>query len=262
LREKMQGWLLSCACTVCLHFLRGFRMCIKSVGLFSGLMLVAVLAGCVTAAVATKPGAPINKVALVSFAVTNWGGIVSGAAGDAKAAELINHTLSDMVAYTENRLAGFIRVSKASGFVGSAAYRNLGVKNELDLLLPKEHGQPFALFSKDNEDVIAARLTPAVAKRLCADLQVDAVVVVYAEWAVTMGKTVKAQRAQARVVVTVWDSSGNPVFTKRAERMGSGILGVPYSPVVANEFTIGQWSSAYLKAFDEIAAQMKTALKP
>lgn len=237
----------------------------KLVGFFLGLTLVALTAGCVSVtdtAVATKPSGPITKVALVSFAVTNWGGIVSGAGGDAKAAELINHTLSDMVSYTENRLSGFMRVSKASGFVGSAAYRNLGVKNDLDLLLPKQNGQPFVLFSKDNEDVIAARLTPAVARKLCAELQVDAVVVVYSEWAVTMGKTVKAQRAMARVVVSVWDSNGNLVFANRAERTGTGVLGAPYSPVVANEYTIGQWSSAYFRGFDQIAVQMKTVLKP
>jgi hypothetical protein len=232
-------------------------------GLFVGFTLVALMAGCVTDSVATKkPNAPIAKVALVSFAVTNWGGIVSGTGGDAKAAELINRTLSEMVSYTENRLSGFIRISKASGFVGSTAYRNLGVKNELDLLLPKENGQPFVLFSKDNEDVIAARLSPAVARKLCAELQVDAVVVVYSEWAVTMGKTVKAQRAMARVVISVWDSNGDPVFITRAERTGTGVLGAPYSPVVANEYTIGQWSSAYIRAFDQITAQMKATLKP
>ncbi len=235
----------------------------KLVGFFLGLTLVALTAGCVTTAatVPSKPSGPIAKVALVSFAVTNWGGIVSGTAGDAKATELINRTLSEMVAYTENRLSGFMRVSKASGFVGSAAYRNLGVRNDLDLLLPKENGQPFVLFSKDNEDVIAAKLTPAVARKLCAELQVDAVVVVYSEWAVTMGKTVKAQRAMARVVVSVWDSNGNLVFTSRAERTGTGVLGAPYSPVVANEYTIGQWSSAYVRGFDQIAAQMKAVLK-
>jgi hypothetical protein len=233
-------------------------------GLFVGFTLVALTAGCVTVtdtAVTTKPSVPITKVALVSFAVTNWGGIVSGAGGDAKAAELINRTLSEMVSYTESRLAGFIRISKASGFVGSAAYRNLAVRNDLDLLLPKQNGQPFALFSKDNEDVIAAKLAPAVAKKLCTELQVDAVVVVYSEWAVTMGKTVKAQRAQAKVVVTVWDSNGDLVFTKLAERTGTGVLGAPYSPVVANEYTIGQWSSAYIRGFDQIVAQMKAALK-
>lgn len=234
----------------------------KSAGLLLGSILIVLTAGCVTADAVKKPIVPINKVALVSLSVTNWGGIVSGTGGDAKATELIDRTLSDMVAYAENRLSGYLRVSKASGFVGSAAYRNLGVRNDLDLLLPKQNGQPLALFSKDNEDVIAARLAPGVARKLCAELHVDAVVVVYSEWAVTMGKTVKAQRAQARVVVSVWDSNGNMVFTKRAERTGTGILGAPFSAVVANEFTVGQWNSAYVRAFDQIAAQMKAVLKP
>ena len=236
----------------------------KLAGFFAGIALATLMAGCATPAVTeiSTPTAPINKVAVVSIAVTNWGGIVSGTAGDARAAELINHTLSDMLSYTENRLSGFMRISRASGFVGSAAYRNLAVRNDLDLLFPKENGQTLALFSRDNEDVIAARISPSIARKLCAELQVDAVVVVYAEWAVTLGKTVKAQRAQARVAASVWDESGKLVFTKRIERTGTGILGAPYSPVLANESTLGQWSNAYIKAFDQIAAQMRTALKP
>ena len=234
----------------------------KSAGLILGLILAAVTTGCVTAAATKKPSAPINKVALVSLSVTNWGGMVSGTAGDAKATALINSMLSGLVTYTEGKLSSFMRVSKASTFIGSAAYRNLGVKNELDLLLPKVNGQPFAIFSKDNDDVIAAKLTPEVAKKLCADLQVDAVVVVYSEWAVAHGHVVPTQRALAKDVVSVWDRNGNLVFNKRIDEMGTGVLGGPYSPVVVNEGTIKQWSGAYVKAFDQIAVEMKATLKP
>ena len=151
----------------------------KSAGLFLGLAFVALLAGCVTAAPTKKPSAPINKVALVSFSVANWGDMVSGTAGNARAEVLINSTLAGLVTATENRLATFMHVARASGFISHAGYRSQGVKNELGLMLPKVNGVPFEVFSKNNDDVIAAKLTPEQARKLCAELQVDAAVVVY-----------------------------------------------------------------------------------
>ncbi len=234
----------------------------KSFDSFLGLILVALLAGCVTAAPTKKPSAPINKVAVVSFSVSNWRGMASGTAGDAKAAELINSTLGGLVTATENKLSGFMRVTRASSFIGNAGYRSLGVKNELGLMLPRVNGMSFALFSSNNDDVIAASLPPEVARKLCAELQVDAVVVVYSEWAAAMGHFVPTQRALAKDVVSVWDRKGNLVFNKRVDETGEGVLGGPYSPIVVNEGTIKQWSGAYIKAFDQIAQEMKTTLKP
>jgi hypothetical protein len=233
----------------------------KSFGLFLSIAFFALLAGCVTAAATKKPSAPINKVALVSLSVSNWHGMVSGTAGDAKAEELINSTLAGLVTSTESKLSGFFRVTKASGFIGNAGYRSHGVKNELGLMLPKVSGMSFPVFSKSNDDVIAANLTPEVAKKLCAELQVDAVVVVYSEWATAQGQFVPVSKALAKNVVTVWDRSGNLVFNQRVDEMGDAVIGGPYVTVV-NVGTIKQWSLAYNKSFDQIAQQMKTTLKP
>ena len=233
----------------------------KLVGLFVGFVLVALMAGCVTAAATKKPSAPINKVALVSLSVANWGNSVSGTAGD-KAEELINSTLAGLVTSTESRLASFMHVDKASGFIHSPSYRNVGVKNELGLMLPKVNGMPFAVFSKNNDDVIAAKLTPEQARKLCADLHVDAVVVVYSEWAWAQGHFVPTRRALAKDVVSVWDRSGNLVFNKRIDETGDGVIGGPFGPIVVNDGTIKQWAGAYNKAFEQIALEMKTTLKP
>src|SRR5512137_3004782 len=65
----------------------------KSAGLFAGLVLVALLAGCVTAAATKKPSVPINKIALATFTVRNWEGVVSGTAGNARGNELISNML-------------------------------------------------------------------------------------------------------------------------------------------------------------------------
>lgn len=238
-------------------------MCKKSIGLLLGLVLVALMAGCVTAATkkTSQPSVQINKIALATFTVRNWGDMVSGTAGNAKATALINSTLAGLLATTENKLSGVKRINKMSGFIGNAGYRSMNVKSEIDLLLPKVNGKPVVNFSKSESDVIAANLTPALAKKLCADLQVDAVVVVYSEWAVAQGHFVPTKRALAKDVVTVWDRGGNLVFSKRVDETGSGVLGGPYAPVVVNEGTIKQWGEAYLKALDPILAEMKTTLK-
>lgn len=233
----------------------------KLVGLFLGLVLVAILAGCVTAAPTVKPSAQINKVALVSLSVSNWRGMVSGTAGDAKAEELINSTLSGLVTSTESKLSGFMHVNKISSFIGNAGYRSMNVKSEVSLMMPKVNGTPVVNFSRSEADVIAANLTPEAARKLCAELHVDAVVVVYSEWAAAQGHFVPTRKALAKNVVTVWDRGGNLVFNKRIDEMGDAVIGGPYVTVV-NVGTIKQWSVAYNKSFDQIAQEMKTALKP
>lgn len=234
----------------------------KSAGLFLGLVLVALLAGCVTAAPPVKKAsAPINKMAMVSFSVRNWGDMVSGTAGNAKATELINSTLAGLLVTTENKLAGVKHLNRMSGFINNAGYRSMIVKGEIDLMLPKVNGTPVSNFSRSEGDVVAAKLTPEQARKLCATLQVDAVVVVYSEWAWAMGHFVPTKRALAKDVVTVWDRSGNQIFFKRVDETGAGVLGGPYGPIVVNEGTIKQWSGAYLKALDQIVAEMKTTLK-
>lgn len=234
----------------------------KSVGLLLAVVVSALLAGCVTAA-AKKPTAsvPIHKMALATFTVRNWGDMVSGTAGNAKATELINSTLAGLLVTTENKLSGVKPLTKMAGFVGNAGYRSMNVKSEIDLMLPRVHGIPVANFSRSEDDVVAANLTPEVAKKLCAELQVDAVVVVYSEWAWAVGHFVPTKRALAKDVVSVWDRNGNQVFSSRVDETGEGVLGGPYGPVVVNESTIKQWGGAYLKALDQIVAEMKTTLK-
>ncbi len=234
----------------------------KSVGLFLAVVVSALLAGCVTAA-AKKPTAsvPIHKMALATFTVRNWGDMVSGTAGNAKATELINSTLAGLLATTESKLSGVKPLTRMSGFVGNAGYRSLNVKSEIDLMLPRVNGTPVANFSRSEDDVVSANLTPEAAKKLCAELHVDAVVVVYSEWAWAVGHFVPTRRALAKDVVTVWDRNGNQVFSTRVDETGEGVLGGPYGPIIVNEGTIKQWGGAYLKALDQIVAEMKTSLK-
>jgi hypothetical protein len=231
-------------------------------GLALGFLFATLLAGCKSVEV-KKPSAPINKVALVSLSVTNWRGSATGTAGTVdRANKLIDSTLAELLVETEKKLSGFMQVTKASGFVANPAYRSLIVKNDLSAMVPKVQGTPMAVFTSDNSELIAAALKPDVAMKLCSNLKVDAVVVVYSEWSYAQGGFVPLRRALAKNVVSVWDRGGNLVFNKRVDETGSGVLGGPYSPIVVNEGTIKQWGGAYILGFNQIADEMKTTLKP
>lgn len=233
----------------------------RTTSLVLGLLLVTLLGGCKSVEV-KKPSAPINKVALVSLSVTNWRGSATGTAGTVdRANKLIDSTMAGLLAETEKKLSGFMQVSKASGFVANPTYRNLNIKNDLGAMVPKVNGTPMAVFTNDNGELIAAALKPDVAKKLCSNLKVDAVVVVYSEWSFAQGGFVPLRRALAKNVVSVWDRSGNLVFNKRVDETGTGVLGGPYSPIVVNEGTIKQWGGAYTLGFNQIADEMKTTLK-
>lgn len=227
--------------------------------LFAGMALAAVMtAGCVKKAEVKAPAAPIKSVALVSFSVSNWMGMLSGTSGsDAKAAQLIGSTLSDLLAQTEGKLSGVFQVSRLSGFAGSPAYRGLASKAQIDALTPKVGGQPLPFFVSDKDDLLKASLPADTAKKLCAALKVDAVVVVFSEWGASQGHFVPTKRALAKDIVAVYDRSGNQVFYKRVDETGSGVLGGPYAAIVANEGTIKQWADTYMKALAPIVEEMK-----
>jgi hypothetical protein len=232
----------------------------KSAGLLLGIIVSVLLAGCVTAAAVKKPSAPIRKMALVSLTVSNWMGMVSGTAGDAKAAELINSTFAGLLNSTEHKLAGVKPLNKLSGFIDNPTYRSFNVKSEVPLMFPKVGGTPVVNFSKTESDVITANLNPETAKKLCATLQVDAVVVIYSEWAAAQGHFVPMRRALAKNVVSVWDRNGNLIFNTRVDEMSEAVVGGPYVTVV-NVGTIRHWAEAYNKSLDQIVTQMKAALK-
>jgi hypothetical protein len=244
-------------CNILLTMGSFIKMRIRSFGFIPALIFFALLAGCVKSADVKKPAAPINHVALVSVSVANWRGMVTGTAGSSgHAAELIENNLAHLTAETESQLSSIMRVTRVAGFIRNSGYRNLGVKNSLEILVPKMNGVPLEVFAKDNDDLIAANLPPEVAKKLCADLKVDAVVVVYSEWAWSQGHFVPTRRALTKDVVSVWDKHGNLVFHKRVDTDGQGVLGGPYGPIVVNAGTIQQWGGAYLKGFEAIVTEM------
>ncbi len=225
--------------------------------LFLGSIVVLLVAGCVKSGVTKAPARPINKVAIASFAVANWRNSVTGSEGAEKAAQLINSTLTGLIDLTEARLAGVMHVTRVGSFVRNPSYHNLGVKSDLMILVPKVNGVAMPVFTNDQNEMIAATIKPEIARKLCASLKVDAVLVVYSEWALQQGMMVPTRKALAKDVITIWDRDGNLVFQKRVDSMGDRNVGVAFGPTKTNPETIKEWSIAYMKGFDAMLPEIK-----
>ncbi len=222
-----------------------------------GLIFVALIAGCVKNQT-TKPTAPINKVAVASFAVANWGGSVTGNGGtNEKTNEVINGAMSNLLYATEGQIGTIMHVTKIGSFIGSPSYRSMNVKNDLEILVPKVNGVPMPVFTNSNDEIIAGTLKPEVARKLCAELKVDAVVVVYTEWTTSVGRFVPTRKALAKNVITLWDRSGNLIFSKRVDQTGDAVIGTIGYSRGANEESIKQWVIAYKKGLVDIVNEMK-----
>jgi hypothetical protein len=228
---------------------------------FLGLLFLAILttqiAGCGSAS--KKPSAPIKKVAVVSITIS--AAHLMASIRTESVQKLLATTSDNLVRVTEAKLAGIMKVSKVAGFIDNPGYRNAGVKavaakGDLDFMTPKVNGKAMVMFSKEDDDVVDGVLTPEVAKKLCAELKVDGVILIYSEWSGSMGHFVPLMKADTANIVTMWDKRGEQVFNKRVDVGGENTLGA-VGAMVVNAGTIKEWSTAYGKSLDEIFQEMK-----
>lgn len=233
----------------------------RLLGLLLCSAVVVYLAGCVKSAEIKKPSAPLRSVAVISIAV-NATRAIEWSVRNQSVQELVDGTLAGMIKETEKKLAGIVHVSKISGFVDDPVYRNAGVKStalkkDEAYITPHVSGKHMVLFSDKDDDVENGELKPEVARKLCAELKVDAVVLIYSEWTRKVGHFVPLTKGNVENVVTVWDRRGERVFKKSAEVMGENTIGA-MGLMAVNSDTIKEWSMAYGKSLDEIFTELKT----
>lgn len=206
-----------------------------------------------------KPSAPIKKVAVVSLTID--AAHLRASVRDDSIQNLLATTSDNLVRVTETKLAGIMKVSRIAEFIDKPGYRNAGVKavavkGDTDFMNPKVNGKSMVMFSKDDDDVVDGVLTHETAKKLCAELNVDGVVLIYSEWSGTMGHFVPLMKADTANIVTMWDKRGELVFNKRVDIAGENTLG-GVGVMTVNAGTIKEWSTAYGKSLDEIFREMK-----
>jgi len=216
------------------------------------LAVILVFTGCGGGGNVSTLPAQINRVALVSLSVSDWGGSVKfGSVGSEGTERLIYSGLAEMVDYTEQKLAGKWQVKKVSSFIGQPGYRNLGVERTLTAYLPKIGGRDMPIFTQVSRELKSGTITPDLAKKLCSALDVDAVALVFSEWTAKTGGIVPTTKAVSKNIITLWDSNGRKILNKRVDMMGTRTIGA-YGVKAMNQETVLEWTDSFKRSLDRI----------
>lgn len=220
------------------------------------------IGGCVKPSL--KAQKEVRKVAVVSFALNDWGDNSAVRVGGDSASggfgnsfktqrEAIQRATDQLLPKTEARLAEQWQVKKASSFVASNSYRSLTVAKTLDAYVPEVAGTPLGVFKQNSMALKKARLEADTAKALCKSLGVDAVFVIFSEWTTTTGSQVPITRPFSKNVISVWDKNGQEIFVRRVDQMGKVVIGGAGAKVsIAIPKVIEDFKDSYLKALDTI----------
>ena len=198
-----------------------------------------------------------TKVAVVTLTVNNYGGALQWGRGD----QLIATTMGEMLEIAETALARHWTVKPATEFVADESYRALSighVKSGLFAPTVNEHEMPS--FTEKRKDVIKGILEKSTAQELVRVLEVDAVVLVYSEWAVATGAWVPTSKPLAKNCVSLYDGSGKQLFYGRLDVMGRRTLGA-LGNVRLNSDTIHHWSAAFASGMNDILEKYGKKLK-
>lgn len=193
----------------------------------------------------------IKKVAVVSLAVSDWGGSVKGGGIGGDMNKTLQNATNKMLKDTESRLSKDFKVVKASSFLGKKAYKKQTEKLLLTAYVPEVKGKRLGVFTKDSRSLKRGELSPEKAKALCKTLGVDAVCLVFSEWTVKTGGFVPLTKAVSKNIVSLWDANGQKVFTRRVDKMGSKVIGGMGIKAVTKD-TVNEWTGTYNVALDTI----------
>jgi len=203
------------------------------------------------AAKSVKTLPQVKKVAVVSLSVSDWGGSVkAGGIGDSMH-QTMQKATDGLLTYTEKELAKQFTVTKASSFIGSKGYKGQTEKLTLTAYVPSVGGKPLGVFTSESRSLKRGDLTPAKAMALCKSLGVDGIFLIFSEWGVATGKFVPTNKALTKNIVSLWDASGQKVFTRRVDKVGTRVLGGMGYKAVTPE-TITEWTDTYKHSLVQI----------
>ncbi len=219
-----------------------------------GLGIILLVAGCVGSGNVSTISPQVNRVALVSLSVNDWGGSVKfGSVGSEDAERLIYSGLEDMVDYTEQKLAGKWQVTKVAGFIGRPEYRKIGVERTLTAYLPKIDGNNMPIFTQVSKELKSGTISADKARELCKIIDVDAVALVFSEWTYKTGGIVPTTKAVSKNIITIWDNNGREILHRRVDMMGKRTIGA-YGVKALNQDTILEWTDTFKRSLDKIFA--------
>jgi hypothetical protein len=220
-------------------------------------VLSLLLIGCAASVGNLSQNQSVKKIAVVSLAVSDWGGSVShnSIPGKDPVLQLIDKATLDMLTHVENELSSRWEVKRAASFVGSKNYRKEAAGDVLTVLVPTIKGQRMPVFTEISGEIKKGDLDPAKARALCKALQVDAVVLVFSEWTAKTGGVVPMTKAVSKNIVSFWDKDGQKIFMRRVDMTGTKPLGAMGLKVV-NQGTISEWTDTYRKSVTRILQEI------
>jgi hypothetical protein len=215
------------------------------------------LIGCAASVGNLKENQAVKNVAVVSLAVSDWGGSVSSNSipGKDPVLQLIDKATLEMLTHMENELSSRWEVKRATAFIGSKNYRKEAVDEVLTVLVPTIKGQRMPVFTMVSGEIKKGDIDPGKAKALCKALQVDAVVLVFSEWTARTGGIVPTTKAVSKNIVAFWDKDGQKIFMRRVDMMGNKTLGAMGVKVV-NQGTISEWTDSYKRSVTKIMQEI------
>ncbi|MFA5516953.1 MAG: hypothetical protein WDA20_11765 [Desulfuromonadales bacterium] len=227
---------------------------LKKISIVAALMAMVSLVGCAsTPRAALKNNPAVKKVAVVSLAVSDWGGTVnSSSVGNESVGSLMQDATGKMLSITEQELAKHWQVKKVNTFITDAKYRKAAVDTRAAIYAPVAQGKGMPIFGAGFKK---GDVTPEKARELCAALGVDAVVLVFSEWTARTGGMIPITKAVSKNVVSFWDRKGQKIYFRRIDVQGRKPLGAMGVKAV-NRGTIEQWTGGYEEALQKMFAML------
>jgi hypothetical protein len=224
---------------------------------FDATMFVLLVAFILGSAADARAEPSETKVALVTLTVNNYGGALRWGQGDL----LIPTTMGEMLEIAETALAKHWTVKPATEFVTDEAYRALSIGQvKSGLFAPTVNEQEMPSFTENRKEVVKGLLDKSTAQELASLLEVDAVVLIYSEWAVATGSFVPTSKPLAKNCVSMYDKSGKQLFYGRKDVQGKKTLGA-IGQVQLDSETIHHWSEAFSRGMDIILDTYRKKLK-
>ncbi len=201
------------------------------------------LTGCAATVKAKLKGNPdLKKVAVVSMAISDWGGSVdSNSIGGTSVGSLMQGASTKMLVFTEKSLAEHWQVVGAKTFVNNTGYRKAAEDIKVSVYSPIFSKKIMPLFGPGFK---RGDITAEKARELCMALKVDAVVLVFSEWTQATGGFVPLTRARTKNIVAFWDKKGEKIFYRRIDMNGKKVLGAMGIKAVTDD-TINEWTDSY-----------------
>ena len=216
------------------------------------LVSLVALGGCGMAGRAHMKISPsVKKVAVVSLAVSDWGGSVKG---DSISTTSVHGLMRDatvgMLTYTERELKNHWKVERVGEFITNRKYRKAAEDIRVSTYSPVVRGREMPLFGPGFKK---GDITQQKARDLCAALHVDAVVLVFSEWTVKTGGFIPMTKAVSKNVVSFWNKKGEKIYFRRIDIAGRKPIGAMGIKAV-NKGTIKQWTWGYETALKRMFA--------